>query len=50
MPGAVHGQMDMLPYEAFQVHVGTMRPLSKGYVKIKSNNPLDFPEIQPNIF
>lgn len=34
MPGAVHGQMDFVPFEAFQVHVGTLRPSSRGFVKI----------------
>lgn len=49
MPGAVHGQMDMTPYHAYQAHVGTLRPRSRGYVKIKTTDPRDSPEIQPNL-
>ena len=41
--------MDINPIPAFQVHVGTLRAKSRGYVKIKSNNPLEHPEIQPNL-
>ncbi|MEX0661454.1 MAG: choline dehydrogenase [Balneolaceae bacterium] len=29
----------------FQAHVGPMRPTSRGYVRIRSNNPKDHPEI-----
>lgn len=29
--------------------MGTLRPKSRGYVKIKSTNPRDSPEIQPNL-
>ena len=37
------------PYlEAFQVHVGPMRPTSRGWLKLKSKNPRDHPIIQPN--
>ena len=37
------------PYlEAFQVHVGPMRPTSRGWLKLKSKNPKDHPIIQPN--
>ena len=34
--------------EAFQVHAGTMRATSVGWVRIKSNDPRQHPEIQPN--
>lgn len=34
--------------EAFQVHVGPMRPTSRGWLKLKSRNPKDHPIIQPN--
>ncbi|TRY63969.1 hypothetical protein TCAL_11167 [Tigriopus californicus] len=34
--------------EAFQVHVGPMRPTSRGWVKLKSKSPRDHPLIQPN--
>ncbi|CAL4152597.1 unnamed protein product, partial [Meganyctiphanes norvegica] len=33
---------------AFQVHVGPMRPTSRGYLKLKSNNPQDHPKIVAN--
>jgi choline dehydrogenase len=32
----------------FQVHIGPMRPKSKGFIKLKSNNIYDYPIIQPN--
>ncbi|XP_074140557.1 choline dehydrogenase, mitochondrial [Sminthopsis crassicaudata] len=34
--------------EAYQVHVGTMRSLSKGWLKLKSANPMEHPIIEPN--
>uniref|UniRef100_A0AAQ4PRS5 Choline dehydrogenase n=1 Tax=Gasterosteus aculeatus aculeatus TaxID=481459 RepID=A0AAQ4PRS5_GASAC len=34
--------------EAYQVHVGPMRSTSKGWLKLKSANPLDHPILQPN--
>ena len=33
---------------AFQAHVGPMRPTSRGFVKLKSSNPIDPPRIQFN--
>ncbi|KAL3860165.1 hypothetical protein ACJMK2_010323 [Sinanodonta woodiana] len=33
---------------AYQVHVGPMRPTSKGYIKLKSRNPKDHPKIVAN--
>ena len=33
---------------AFQAHVGPMRPTSRGFVKLKSSNPIDTPRIQFN--
>lgn len=35
---------------AYQVHVGTMRALSRGYVKLNPSNPYHDPFIQPNYF
>lgn len=32
----------------FQVHVGTMRGTSVGWLKLRSANPHDHPVIQPN--
>ncbi|EPY80992.1 choline dehydrogenase [Camelus ferus] len=34
--------------EAYQVHVGTMRGTSVGWLKLRSANPHDHPVIQPN--
>ncbi|XP_045385931.1 choline dehydrogenase, mitochondrial [Lemur catta] len=34
--------------EAYQVHVGTMRGTSVGWLKLRSTNPQDHPVIQPN--
>ncbi|KAM9099725.1 choline dehydrogenase, mitochondrial [Sarcophilus harrisii] len=34
--------------EAYQVHVGTMRSLSKGWLKLKSTHPMEHPIIEPN--
>ncbi|XP_036593649.1 choline dehydrogenase, mitochondrial isoform X1 [Trichosurus vulpecula] len=34
--------------EAYQVHVGTMRSMSVGWLKLKSANPMDHPIIEPN--
>ncbi|XP_045191424.2 uncharacterized protein LOC123548319 [Mercenaria mercenaria] len=33
---------------AFQFHIGSMRPTSKGYLKLKTNNPRDHPKIVAN--
>ena len=48
IPGAVVGQMDFLPYHAFQVHVGTLRPTSRGTLRLASRNPKEEPVIDPN--
>lgn len=34
--------------EAFQVHAGTMRETSRGWIRIRSDDPRKHPEIQPN--
>ncbi|XP_020826285.1 choline dehydrogenase, mitochondrial isoform X2 [Phascolarctos cinereus] len=34
--------------EAYQVHVGTLRSMSVGWLKLKSANPMDHPIIEPN--
>eukprot|EP01083_Nonionella_stella_P031573 86461_1 len=36
------------PFEAYQAHVGPMRPTSVGWLKLKSNDPFEHPLIQPN--
>mmetsp|Transcript_12704 Transcript_12704/g.19678 ORF Transcript_12704/g.19678 Transcript_12704/m.19678 type:complete len:637 (+) Transcript_12704:262-2172(+) len=50
IPGAVVGQSEFLPYHAFQVHCGTLRPSSRGTIRLKSANPLDSPLIDPKYF
>jgi choline dehydrogenase len=49
LPGLVndHGR-DAGKFHAFQVHVGTMRPESRGYLQLKSNNPFDKIKIVAN--
>lgn len=49
-PGAVEQQRDVIKYHAYQIHVGTMRPKSRGYLKLKSKNPRDYPIIDPKLF
>lgn len=48
-PGAVEQQKDVVQVHAYQVHCGTMRPKSRGYLKLKSKNPREKPIIQPNL-
>lgn len=50
IPGCVLGQLDFLPEHGFQVHVGTLRPTSRGTVKLASKDPLQAPLIDPNYF
>lgn len=35
-------------YSSYKVHAGTLRPTSRGYVKLKSLNPYEHPLINPN--
>lgn len=42
-----HGQK-MGTCHSYQVHVGTMRPLSTGYLRLRSSDPRDSPIIEPN--
>ena len=50
IPGAVEGQLDFLPHHAFQLHVGTLRPSSRGTLRLRSADPSDEPLIDPNFF
>lgn len=50
IPGAVIGQSEFLPIHAFQIHVGTLRPKSKGVVNIKSLDPSIDPIIDPKYY
>jgi choline dehydrogenase len=36
------------PKSGFSLHVVLLRPRSKGYITLKSNNPLDLPIVEPN--
>lgn len=44
---ADHGRAP-IDKHAFQVHIGPMRPKSRGYISLKSNDPKQHPVIQPN--
>eukprot|EP00697_Spironema_sp_BW2_P014265 gnl/Spiro4/4667_TR2325_c0_g1_i1.p1 gnl/Spiro4/4667_TR2325_c0_g1~~gnl/Spiro4/4667_TR2325_c0_g1_i1.p1 ORF type:complete len:605 (-),score=104.94 gnl/Spiro4/4667_TR2325_c0_g1_i1:19-1833(-) len=48
IPACVVGQLDFLPQHGFQAHVGTMRPESRGSVRLASRNPRTAPLIDPN--
>ena len=50
IPGAVLGQLEFVAEDAFQVHIGPLRPTSRGTVKLKTKNPLDAPLIDPNYY
>jgi len=49
LPSAVidHGRV-VVDREAYQVHVGTLRATSRGYLTLKSSNPAHHPIIEPN--
>ncbi|KAL4235827.1 hypothetical protein ACF0H5_004217 [Mactra antiquata] len=42
-----HGRT-MAKCHSFQLHMGPMRPTSKGHIKLRSNNPRDYPKIVAN--
>lgn len=46
--GAVVGQLDFLPEHAYQAHCGTLRPTSRGTVRLSSSDPHAAPLIDPN--
>mmetsp|Transcript_433 Transcript_433/g.566 ORF Transcript_433/g.566 Transcript_433/m.566 type:complete len:487 (+) Transcript_433:2944-4404(+) len=48
IPGCVVGQLDFLPHHGFQIHVGTLRPTSRGSIELDSNDPKQAPLIDPN--
>ncbi|KAF4759035.1 hypothetical protein FOZ63_003036, partial [Perkinsus olseni] len=48
IPGCVVGQLDFLPHHGYQAHGGTMRPRSRGSIKLASKDPRDEPLIDPN--
>ena len=47
-PGALTGQLTPGKCHAFQIHVSTMRPTSRGFIKLRSRDPTAHPIIQPN--
>lgn len=50
IPGAVIGQSTFVPEDAFQVHVGTLRPKSRGTITLSSLNPFVAPRIDPKYY
>lgn len=50
IPGAVEGQSKFQPQHAFQVHVGTLRPKSRGKLTLVSTDPYQPPLIDPNYY
>eukprot|EP00406_Dinophysis_acuminata_P007106 CAMPEP_0179231948 /NCGR_PEP_ID=MMETSP0797-20121207/11606_1 /TAXON_ID=47934 /ORGANISM="Dinophysis acuminata, Strain DAEP01" /LENGTH=576 /DNA_ID=CAMNT_0020939051 /DNA_START=99 /DNA_END=1826 /DNA_ORIENTATION=+ len=48
IPGCVVGQLDFLPHHGYQAHCGTLRPTSRGTVRLASGDPRDAPLIDPN--
>eukprot|EP00053_Salpingoeca_punica_P013184 m.118850 g.118850 ORF g.118850 m.118850 type:complete len:644 (-) comp16135_c0_seq2:375-2306(-) len=48
LPGALSGQLNPGSCHAFQAHISTMRPLSRGFIELQSADPRAPPRIQPN--
>merc|ERR1712232_75208 len=48
IPGCVVGQLEFLAQHGYQAHVGTMRPTSRGTIKLASKDPRAHPLIDPN--
>ncbi|GBG29503.1 Choline dehydrogenase, mitochondrial [Hondaea fermentalgiana] len=48
IPGCVVGQLEVLPHHGFQIHVGTLRPTSRGTIRLASSDPKAAPLIDPN--
>lgn len=48
IPGCVVGQLDFLAEHGYQAHCGTMRPTSRGTIKLASKDPRQAPLIDPN--
>jgi len=47
IPGCVVGQLDFLPEHGYQAHCGTLRPTSRGTIKLASKDPRQAPLIDP---
>ncbi|EDQ85342.1 uncharacterized protein MONBRDRAFT_34269 [Monosiga brevicollis MX1] len=50
LPGALTGQLIPGQCHAYQAHCSTMRPLSRGYIRLASADPRAAPVIEPNYF
>jgi len=48
IPGCVVGQLEFLPEHGYQAHCGTLRPTSRGTVRLASKDPSAAPLIDPN--
>lgn len=48
IPGCVVGQLDFLDTHGYQAHCGTLRPTSRGSVRLSSSDPRDMMLIDPN--
>lgn len=48
IPGCVVGQSEFLPFHGFQAHCGTLRPTSRGSVRLSSDPRVRAPLIDPN--
>jgi choline dehydrogenase len=48
LPPGVRPLMNPDPYAAFNIGVSPCRPSSRGYLRLKSADPMQAPEIQPN--
>mmetsp|Transcript_52209 Transcript_52209/g.167326 ORF Transcript_52209/g.167326 Transcript_52209/m.167326 type:complete len:591 (+) Transcript_52209:124-1896(+) len=48
IPGCVVGQLEFLPEHGYQAHCGTMRPTSRGTVRLTSADSRAPPSIDPN--
>ncbi|KUF94943.1 hypothetical protein AM588_10005293 [Phytophthora nicotianae] len=48
LPGSLTGQLTPGAYHAMQAHCSPMRAQSRGWLKLRSNNPHEHPIIEPN--
>lgn len=48
IPGCIVGQLEFLAEHGYQAHCGTMRPTSRGTVRLASKSPRESPLIDPN--
>jgi len=48
IPGCVVGQLEFLPEHGYQAHCGTMRPTSRGTIRLDEKDPRGPPLIDPN--